>query len=59
MTTEILKHFALHTPPVNRCYFTDSEIEKLLKKYNIEPQKKVHEDEARQLFRDVLRQKPS
>ncbi|XP_050055561.1 polycystin-2-like [Aphis gossypii] len=40
---------------LKRCGFTNSEVEKILNKYGIEPQKTVHEDEARQMFRDVLK----
>jgi len=40
------------------CRFTDSEVKKILNKYGIEPQKTVHEDEAKQMFRDVLQNAP-
>ncbi|XP_060854271.1 polycystin-2 isoform X2 [Rhopalosiphum padi] len=43
---------------LKRCGFTDSEVENILNKYGIEPQKTVHEDEARQMFRDVLKNEP-
>eukprot|EP00102_Acyrthosiphon_pisum_P011655 XP_008180466.2 PREDICTED: polycystin-2-like isoform X2 [Acyrthosiphon pisum] len=43
---------------LKRCRFTNSEVEKILNKYGIEPQKTVHEDEARQMFRDVLQNAP-
>lgn len=33
-------------------------MEKILNKYGIEPQKTVHEDEAKQMFRDVLQNAP-
>lgn len=33
-------------------------MENILNKYGIEPQKMVHEDEAKQMFRDVLQNTP-
>lgn len=39
------------------CRFTDSDVDGILSKYNIEPQKTVNEDKARQLFRDILQQR--
>ncbi|XP_050430884.1 polycystin-2-like [Adelges cooleyi] len=38
---------------LKRCNFSDQEAEALLKRFDIEPQKTVHEDEAKQIFNDL------
>ncbi|XP_025414980.1 polycystin-2-like isoform X2 [Sipha flava] len=43
---------------LKRCRYTDSQVEEILNKYGIRPQNAVHEDEARQMFRDVLQNQP-
>ncbi|VVC36763.1 Polycystic kidney disease type 2 protein,Polycystin cation channel, PKD1/PKD2 [Cinara cedri] len=44
---------------LKRCGFTNFEVQNILDQYGIQRQKTVHEDEAKQMFRDVLRNKPS
>ncbi|XP_015378073.1 PREDICTED: uncharacterized protein LOC107172297 [Diuraphis noxia] len=62
-TRAVFVDFAVYNCNINvvcavNCRFTDSEVENILNKYGIEPQKMVHEDEAKQMFRDVLQNAP-
>lgn len=44
---------------IRSCGFTDSEVQDILDQYGVQRQKTVHEDEAKQMFRDVLQNRPS